>query len=244
MYYSIPNKRIKEAKKSLDIFYSKIPETKGCLNYIGKTEQEGGCGGWCCLTQNPQVLYSEFLNTWEYVVKNFSDADFESLIERSVRKYLYPNKDKGCVFFNKDSKMCSQHESRCFNCRIYGIIPEEEFKPRYERLKVIYPETRDQCNLISTIDNKKVTKEDTDKWWIELNSIEIKMGIKPELINDGTNGTYRTYHDHLLLHLLSRETMAMMTEIRTKGTDLDKERTINNIMIILKNFKDQQRGSK
>jgi len=241
MLYSVTPKKEKEARVSLNVLYSKIPDTKGCMEHIGKPESEGGCGAWCCRMQTPQVLYSEFLNTWKNVTSSFSDGDFESLIERCLRKYLYPNEDKGCVFLNKETNMCAQHETRPFNCRVYGIIPEEEFKPRYERLKVIYPDIREQCNLVSTVDGRKVTKKDTDNWWLELKSIEMKMGVKPDLVSDDDGGSYRTYHDHILIHLLGEENLYKLSEIRVGGSKIDKERVIQRMMGMLKKFKEQKR---
>jgi Fe-S-cluster containining protein len=211
------------------------------MEHIGKPESEGGCGAWCCRMQTPQVLYSEFLNTWKNVTSSFSDGDFESLIERCLRKYLYPNEDKGCVFLNKETNMCAQHETRPFNCRVYGITPEEEFKPRYERLKIIYPDIREQCNLVSTVDGRIVTKKDTDNWWLELKSIEMRMGVKPEFISDDDGGSYRTYHDHILVHLLGEENLCKLSEIRVSGSKIDKERVIQRMMSMLKNFKEQKR---
>lgn len=242
MQYNIPAKKIKQAKISLNVLYNKIPNTKGCLENIAKPHEQGGCGAWCCRLQTPQVLYSEFLNTWNYIVSSFSDLDFESLLERCLRKYLYPNDDKGCVFLNKETNKCSQHETRPFNCRIYGITPEEEFKPRYERLKVIYPDIKEQCNLVSTTDGRNVTKKDIDNWWLELKSIEIRMGIKNDLINDSFGGSYRTYHDHVLIHILGEQNLSNLSNIRMNGSKLDKERTIQKMMLVLKSFKESNRG--
>jgi hypothetical protein len=128
---------------------------------------------WCCALQTPQVLYCEFLHTWQYIIRNFTHLQISSLVEKCLRKYLYDNSEKACVFFDKDNKICSQHESRPYNCRIYGITPDEEFVPRYEKLKVIYPDIKPQCNLVSTVNGEAVSKKDIDNWWIELRSIEL-----------------------------------------------------------------------
>jgi Fe-S-cluster containining protein len=218
---------IEASKERLESIYRQIPSTKGCMENINA---QGGCGAWCCRHQNPQVLYSEFLNTWNYIIKNFNDDDFRNLFDRCLRKYLFPGKDNGCVLFNKDSNLCSQHETRPYNCRIYGITPDEEFKPRYERLKVLYPDTREQCNLVKTENGEPVTKQDINEWWIGVRSADILLGIKPELLNDGQTGCYRTYHDHLLVHILGVENMTMLTQIRLGSTDEEKEKTIESIL--------------
>lgn len=242
MYGSSANrKKMKESRERLDILYAKIPDTKGCLENNIKIEAEGGCGSWCCFLQTPQVLYTEFLNTWNNVSHNWNDIKFELLIERCLRKYLFPNKDKSCVFINKENSLCDQHTTRPLNCRIYGITPEEEFKPRYERLKVIYPEARNQCNLVSTVNGEKVTIKDTDNWWLELCSIEMSIGIKKELITDASGGSYRTYHDHILIHILGEAGMEKLSELRVKGSPNEKEHTIINIINAMKKFKESSR---
>jgi Fe-S-cluster containining protein len=227
------SKKIKDQEESrvhLKVLYDKIPDTYGCMEHISKPESEGGCGAWCCRLQNPQVLYAEFLNSWKYISENFSDKEFINLIGRCLRKYLFPTESNGCVLFNEDEKLCSQHDTRPFNCRIYGITPAEEFTPRYERLKVIYPDTKEQCNLVKTKDGRAVTKEDIDNWWIEVRSVDIRLGIKPEFINDGQLGCYRTYHDHILLHILGEAGLSMLTSLRLNSSSEDKEHVIASVL--------------
>ena len=124
------------------------------------------------------------------------------------------------------------------NCRIYGIIPDEEFKPRYERLKVIYPETKDQCNLVSTVDGEKVTVKHTENWWLEANAIEMSIGVSKELINDSSQGSYRTYHDHFLIQMLGEQGMEQISNLRVNGTKENKETTISNIMSAIRKYKE------
>lgn len=195
-----------------------------------------------CKTQNPQVLYVEFLNAWKAITSTWKDQDIQDLIKRCLTKYLFPNQDKSCVFIDMQTNKCLQHGTRPFNCRVYGITPEEEFKPRYERLKVIYPETRNQCNLVSTVDGRVVTTKDTDNWWLELNAIEMGIGIKKETITDQPGGSYRTYHDHILVHLLGKDGMVQLSELRQKGNKQEKDTTISNIMEAMKKFKESSDG--
>ena len=109
MYGITDNKRkLKEARERLNVLYSKIPDTKGCMQN-NRPESEGGCGAWCCKTQTPQVLYTEFLNTWKSITKDWDDSSFEKLIEKCLRKYLFPNKDKSCVFIDMQTNKCLQH---------------------------------------------------------------------------------------------------------------------------------------
>ena len=224
------------AKEQLVILYDKTPATKGCMENINKDVAEGGCAAWCCTYQTPQVLYIEFLHTWDFVVRNFPFAQITNLVERCLRKYLFDNADKSCVFFYKSNKLCQQHETRPLNCRIYAITPDEEFIPRYERLKVIYPDIRPQCNLVSTVSGEIVSKKNIDDWWLQLKSIEMSIGIKKEFITDESHGSYRTYHDHLLLHILGETGLEYLSYMRISSTAIEKEQTIKNTLKAFSNY--------
>ena len=229
------DKQILDAFSRLEKLYSGIPDTQGCMEHINKPKEEGGCGGWCCQFQNPAVVQVEWLHTWKYVLKNFTFEQIMHLIERAIRTYLSSRPTKGCIFFDKESKLCTIHEVRPFNCRIYGITPEEEIKPRIERLKILYKGrvdavVRDQCNLVSTVDGKKVTTEMTSSWWSKLIEIEKSIGIKGKDINDSGSGTYMTYHDHLLIHIMPDFVMKQLGILRLHGENHEKETAIKGII--------------
>ena len=167
--------KLKGAHRKLRALYKKIPETTGCMENLDT------CKSWCCSTQSPQVLYVEFLYVWKDIIKYWTIPDILDLIESAVRSYLNNNPVKGCIFHNKDTGLCMQHKTRCFNCYIYGITPKEEFTKRFNKFKEMYKDRpdvilHDQCPLVSA--NKKVTQKDIDKWWNELVNIENSIGIK------------------------------------------------------------------
>lgn len=205
---------LKKATSSLQSLYAKIPETKGCMENIET------CRAWCCKVQNPQVLYVEFLNTWETMMRTWELDDILTVVEDSVMCYISRETTKGCVFFDKEKYLCKQHKTRCFNCRIYGITPKEEFEPRYLAMKELlkkYPNAifHNQCNLVSTKDGSPIEVGQTDIWWKKLTGIENFIGIERNRINDGKTGTYRTYHDHILLNLLPDDILSMLTKLKT-----------------------------
>ena len=231
MYGSTKDKDcIRDALAILDYAYSKIPSTKGCMEHINKPESEGGCGAICCQVQNPSVLYIEFINTWNYVKENWNNDEIGNLIKFSLKNYLSENFVKGCVFFDKSSRMCSQHLSRPFSCRTYGIVPDEEFRPRYERLKIINPDVMDQCKLVDTEDGSIVTKKNTDDWWEKAIQAEKKIGIKEEFITDKPHGSYRTYHDHILIHIFGEEHLNKLSLIRVHFSDDEKNKIIDQML--------------
>ena len=219
-----------EAFASLQCLYDELPETTGCMENINKV---GGCCGWCCRLQCPQVLQVEFLYTWAYVMNNFSDDDVVFLIEKAFRTYLNNDFSKGCIFWNSETKLCTIHECRPFNCYLYGITPKEEFDERYKRLKeehegefgaVIKP----QCDLVSVVDGEMPEVKETDKWWNELKRVEQSLGIKESDIHDGSGGSYRTYHDYILMRFLSDEILQQMTILRLHGQIEEKEQFVCN----------------
>jgi Fe-S-cluster containining protein len=222
---------IKDMRKELRELYVEVPETKGCMENISKSD---GCGAWCCEQQFPQVMYSEFLNTWHSILNGRTTDQIASLVIKAVRIYLSDTPTKGCMMWNKQNKQCTIHSTRPLNCRMYGQIPEEEFKPRYERLKILYQDEpgaviKDQCNLVETVGTKP-TKEQSDGWQQKLQDIEESIGIPSILITDKPGGTYRTFHDHILLRMCGGSFLLQVTDMKMSGTKEQKEEFIKNMV--------------
>jgi len=225
-----------EGFKKLDYLYSKLPETKGCFENLNK------CKGKCCLYQNPQVFYVEFLNIWTYICKNWNIEDLLKIIELSVRTYVYNTPTKGCIFFDKEKYLCRIHNKRPFNCFFYGITPLEEFNKRYEKIKKLYKNNPDaifmeQCNLIKAYSNGKekiVSQEEIDNWWKELVEIEHYIGVKKKNINDEEEGSYRTFHDHILLKIMPHEVLIELEKIRMMKNINSKDIVIKTFIKLLK----------
>ena len=232
------SKKVKEANHRLEVLYAKIPATQGCLDNINKPQNQGGCNAWCCREQSPQVLYAEFLHSWTHVLDSFEYSKFELLVERCLRRFLFA--EKGCVYFDAEKNICQQHQTRPYNCRIYGITPDDEFKPRFERLKVLYPDIKYQCNLIKTENDIEVTKKNIDNWWLELKSIEMSIGVKNNLITDEYYGSYRTYHDHILLELLGEEGVEYLSYVKMSANQEEKERVLSTTLKGLSIFFNRQ----
>lgn len=235
------NIRLSKLEKPDDIFlriidvYHTIPETKGCLDNIG------GCGGWCCQIQTPQLLYSEFLLIWNYIANKWDDDEICSLLEKCMINVISNIPSKKCVFFDEDSKLCRIHKVRPYNCRIYGITPDKEFKPRYKRLKKEYKNIigsviKPQCLLVSTVDDAEVTTKDTDRWWKNLKKVENILGVPKKLITDEPGGSYRTPHDHILLYNMPDNILNSLMGIREYEDNADKLKAIKLLMSIIENF--------
>jgi len=227
--------RIGKVVNKIVSVYSKIPKTTGCLDNINK---ENGCAAWCCRFQTPQVLYCEFLNTWRYVLRFWDTNDVLSVVEKSLQNYLTSSVTKGCVFFDREKRTCGQHLTRPYNCRTYGIVPPEEFNPKIHALRQHYKNDplvvlRDQCSLVKIEDGEPITTKDTGRWWGMLSKIEAEF-VPEDSINDGPDGSYRTYHDHILLHVFHPQTLMDLTQVRLNGDSKDKEEAIQFLMKELK----------
>lgn len=211
--------------------YSKIPETEGCMESLDT------CKAFCCFQQNPQLLYCEFLRTLDFVLKNWDEEEFLDLFEKSLKNYLSKEIIKGCVFWDKETRLCKIHKYRPLSCYLYGITPEEEFESKLKRLREKYKDEivkfRDQCDLIKTKDGSQITVEDTDRWWNRLVKIERSIGIDKDLINDDPGGTYRTYHDHLLIFYLSDYLLENLSQVRQFGEPIEKQRVIETVLKLI-----------
>lgn len=233
--------KIHAAFGKLKKIYKEIPSTKGCMDHINLPPEQGGCGGWCCQIQAPSLLYVEFLHAWNHILENWIDDDIVNLIEYSISYYIMNPVVKGCIMWDKETKLCRIHEHRPYACRCYGITPDEEFKPRYERLKILYQDTpgaviRDQCHLVKTEDGTKVTKYMMDDWWEKITQIEQDIGIKKEYIHDNIGGTYRMYHDHIVLQVCTDSLMKKLQFLRINGSQEEKQLAFK---VIIKSFREK-----
>ena len=230
--------KIVKAISRLHNFYNTIPDTKGCMDNINV--EGGACGAWCCLVQTPQFLYSEFLLLWDYISRNWTDEEICDIFEKCMLNAVNPLPSKGCVFFDEETCKCKTHKVRPYNCRIYGITPNEEFEPRYLRLKEEYKSTlgaviKPQCSLVSPVDDVEVTKEDTDAWWNKLVEIERSIGIPKDMITDSMGGSYRTPHDHVLLYNMPENVLNALSGIKKYTDEFDKKKAIKELVQVIKN---------
>jgi len=231
--FEYKTKQVEPAFSKLCNLYAKIPDTEGCMENLDT------CGGWCCKLQSPQVLYCEFLRALDYMLKNWDEEEFIKLFKKSLKHYLSKQLIKGCILWDRKTKMCKIHKQRCFNCHIYGITPKKEFNERLEKIREKYKEEvvkfRDQCDVVKTSNGYQVTTENTDQWWNELVEIEKSIGIDRKQINDNPGGTYRTYHDHLLIFYLPDYLLENLSEVRQFGEGIEKQKVIETILDLVKN---------
>lgn len=217
---------------SLGILYNEMPETVGCEKC---TEINKDNAIWCCKKLNPSMYYVEFLYAWEQVQK-WSKEKRLNLIGRSIKNYLKNSTDKGCVFY-EDS--CTIRDYRPFACREYGIIPDEGWNERVAMGKKRFGDTYNpipQCTLVSTVSGVPITKNQEDLWFKHTKQCETRLGIDKRVINshDDANGSYRTFHDHILLEIFNDRYLHKLTEMRL--LNLSESEIEDFVNILLSNF--------
>ena len=66
----------------------------------------------------------------------------------------------------------------------------------------------------------------------------MSIGIKNDTVHDSVGGSYRTYHDHILLHILGEEGLEYLTYYRLNGTKDEKDiliaKTVENFIKYMK----------
>jgi len=233
----LKNEKILKDILKLHNVYSGIPQTTGCLENISASEN--CCKAICCRIQTPQLLYSEFLLIWNHISKKWNDEEICDLFEKCMLNAIDELPSKGCVFFDDEKYICKVHKKRPLNCRIYGITPDEEFNPRYEKLKKEYDSISGavilpQCSLVSTVDNKEVTTEDTNRWWNEIVEIEKSIGIPKKMVTDAMGGSYRSPHDHVLLYNMPENVLNSLSGIKIYKNEFDKKRMVKELIGVIK----------
>jgi len=208
----------------LQVLYNSLPETRGCEN----CEETNGKDNlhYCCKENTPSMYYAEFLRVWKKVQNTWSKKRKLDLFIRAITNYLSTELQKGCIFYNKG---CTCYEDRPLTCRNYGVISQESWDKRVSSIKKREGEDfyiKPQCNLVSTIDGKAVTEKQEEKWFERTTDAEKALGIKKQYIDlhDIPGGSYRMFHDHLLLEVLEVPAMNKLTEIKmTKPSKEDIE---------------------
>lgn len=195
---------------SLNILYDEMPRTSGCEKCH---EVNGDDAAWCCRTMSPSMYYIEFLNVWKDVQK-WSKEKKTKVIVKSIKNHLIGDLNKGCVFWDNQ---CSAYDNRPLACRLYAVIPEEGWDARVKTLKSRYGEDlkiRPQCNLVTP--EKPITKQDEDKWFNHTSKCESRIGVSQQVINahDDPNGSYRTFHDHILMELFEEDFLTQLSTLR------------------------------
>ncbi|KKK78060.1 hypothetical protein LCGC14_2847320, partial [marine sediment metagenome] len=77
-----------------------------------------------------------------------------------------------------------------------------------------------KCTLVSC--EEEITPEMESKWFLHVRKSEERIGIPAEVIDrhDLGGGSYRTFHDHLLLEFFGEDLLSILTQARmTNSTE-------------------------
>lgn len=212
---------------SLNVLYEGMPETSGCE----QCEKENpGNKDWCCKEQNPSMYYVEFLNVFKEVGDNWTHEDKAEIILAAIRNYVKNSLNKGCIFYQGG---CTVYDKRPFACRMYGVVPKQSWKKRWEALKERQQENfsaKPQCSLVSA--EEEITEEMEEKWFEHTKKCEKRVGIAHDVVvrHDLAGGSYRTFHDHIMLEFFPPNILAALSEARlTNPSDEDIEALIKEL---------------
>ena len=224
----------------LKILYDEMPATSGCEKC---REKNGENAFWCCLSQSPSMYYIEFLYVWREVQK-WSKTNRANLVLRCIRNYLSNSLSKGCVMHEGK---CLCYSQRPYMCKLYGVIHKTSWDKRWtdlrERQKDKF-EAKDQCPLV-IIDQEGyegkegIKPEDEDNWFKQISRCEERIGVQPrELsLHDQSGGSYRTFHDHILIELFEPAFLERLTKVRfSNPTAEDVDKTIEIVDGVLQEY--------
>lgn len=214
----------------LKIIYNELPATTGCEKCA---EINGENAQWCCKSANPSMYYVEFLYIWREVQK-WSKSRRAQLVLRAIRNYLSNSLSKPCIFFDNG---CTCYKERPLACYFYGVWHKTSWDKRWKALKTRQKdkfEAKPQCNLVKISQEgydgtDGINPEDEKKWFHQVFQCEARIGVKVQelALHDEPGGSYRTFHDHLLIELFQPSFLEMLTKARLSNPSTeDIEKTI------------------
>lgn len=206
---------IRKPMRRLRLVYDGFPETTGCEKC---REVNGDNEKWCCKEQSPSMFYSEFLYAWQHVRATWSKDRRVDLILLALQNYLRSTVTKGCIFFQGGE--CQVYDRRPMACRMYGVIPKESWDHHWEALKKRLGENftfKPQCGMVLLVDKMQTIDQqrETDIF-LRVREIEKELGVPKIHVesHDEAMGSYRNFHDHLLLEIFDEATLERLTMAR------------------------------
>lgn len=195
---------------ALNVLYDGLPKTSGCEKCL---EVNLDNVHWCCRSLSPSMRYVEFLNVNKEFQK-WSHEDKLRIILNSIKNYLTNSIQKGCVFYNNG---CTIYSQRPLECRSYGVIPNESWNERVKAAQEKFGQSYipiPQCTMVKS--DKPITKLDEDRWFSYVGKLESDIGISRREIelHDKEGGSYRTFHDNILLMSFDEKFLKKLTDIK------------------------------
>jgi Fe-S-cluster containining protein len=217
-----------------------IPKTKNAtpnrtlkqkLNdiYYGTINLDTTCKGnsTCCKVGCPQMNFAEYTQLINEIWSTASKTEKIELICKSV-EYFFHNEFskwgmesllKPCMLLTKEGK-CSQYKSRCLNCRIFGLWPDDLYNERVDHFEEAYEGLlkRDelplnkQCPHVKRVDDSKPLTEDIiNGLFKQLDDLDGNIGNFTSLQIEQKDN-YRTLHDWILLSIFGEQWLVNLTQ--------------------------------
>lgn len=230
----VTDENVYKKTKRLNVIYNNFPETTGCEKC---KEVNGDNAEWCCKSQSPSMYYAEFFYIWNHARSTWSKEKKVALIVRAIKNYLSNKTSKGCIFYDNG---CQTYERRPAVCRVYGVIPAESWDKRWNTLKDQLGDAFDfkpQCGLVSLKSGEALTAEQENEFYEKTKTVEQDIGVPNAVIenHDGPIGSYRTFHDHLLITLFEESVLETLTQYRLSNpSDEDIAKTAEVLESALK----------
>jgi Fe-S-cluster containining protein len=199
--------------------YAKIPQTTCAHNQV------------CCKAGNPHLTYVEYLNVIHMIERDYSAEQKTDIALECIKRYISRDLSKPCLFLG--SKGCTIYNHRQFNCRMYGMVPQEEYEERaknvMEQFKARgqdFPLAK-QCSFVEIADGSVMTLARYNKIVDDIVDLDKKAGISRKAINEGKS--YFTFHDWWMMSHYGEDGMVHFTEIRLNWNDEQKAQLLSDI---------------
>lgn len=230
----IDKKVLDKLLNKLKEFYDKLPVTI-CHNCPNKEKNEADC----CRIDNPPIYLIEFLNIIYYYFENKTTSELNDLIYRCYEWLFDLSKHIPCIFLNEPN-ICEIYNKRCFNCRNYSLVPDDEWEERRKLFIETTGEKHDlmdkQCTNVriespkflirNSVQNKKIQ----DDVFNNIMKLDAKLGINIKEVYK--NKTRMSFPLHLLLFFLGPDKLDYFLTVRELvGNDEEKKKDL------LKNIK-------
>jgi len=201
--------------KYLENAYSELPQTLGCTSQ-----------GTCCKVQHPHCYYIEFVYMMKHIMDEWTQEQRYKLHVKCVDNYLSNDINKQCIFLT-DDMMCGIHKVRDYNCRSFGIIPEDAYRERYKNKKKEFHGKcmslkRQQDCCMNVRAETFISQESLNEIFEKIYDMDIQIGVDKDSVKDTSN--YMTFHDHYMLHTYwnANSILESLTFLKENGSDSEK----------------------
>jgi Fe-S-cluster containining protein len=188
----------------------------------------------CCNAGCPPMYFVEFINVLDYINENVSQKVLSKIASKCIDNYFSDEVIKPCPLFDDG---CLIYDARPVNCRLYGQIPDEEYKKRQEResnefvmsaqeikIKMGLKDIEDvplynQCPHVEPIKDTGgiIDSERYNQIFEILNDIEHTFLSAMDLSIDLTS--YKTFHDHYLWFTVGEDMLEKWTILKIYLSD-------------------------